>query len=350
MVGPPPPDWIVDPEAVQVFQVRDGLWSLRLPLPWPEISHVMAYVLEQEGGGVTLVDCGTAGHPSCWDALVGGLAGAGVEVADVRDLVLTHAHSDHLGLATRIVAESGCTAWLHPAHQAFSDGATQPERIRAARERRALDEGVPPEIVDYYASVEEEEQGALAPLPAFEDLRAGMRFPSRAGVWEVVETPGHTPSHVSLYQAEQGILIAGDLFARFYAPWFDYGYSDDPVAELEASLRAISALDVAVALPGHGRPIDGEDIAAIVTMYLEEIEKRLTAVEEAVAEGVTPAFPITRRVFGQPPSDFQEVSQFQETIAYLRHLRLTGRVVRERGDDGRFRYAVPAAGAARADG
>ena len=92
----------------------------------------------RDDGGITLIDCGGAGHASAWDALVVALEKSGREVPDIRELVLTHAHSDHLGVAVRIVEESGCTMRMHPAHQAFTDGALDPVGIYAARERRAL--------------------------------------------------------------------------------------------------------------------------------------------------------------------------------------------------------------------
>jgi glyoxylase-like metal-dependent hydrolase (beta-lactamase superfamily II) len=336
MVGPTPTDRSIDPAAVAVFEVRPGLWNLRLPLAWPAITHVNAVVLARAEGGVTLVDCGTAGHPSCWDALVAGLAEAGYQITDVADLVITHAHSDHFGLAARIVAESGCTMWMHPAHEAFTDGARDPEQIYAARERRALAEGVPRAIVHDFAHVGEETDFALGPLPPFRELHNGMRIPSGIGAWDVVETPGHSPSHICLYQADERLLILGDLVSRIFAPWYDYGYTPDPVGELAASLDLAAKLDVTLALPGHGRPI--EDVADVIAMHREEIDRRVALVEAEVANAPGPAYDIGLRVFGAPESMMQAVGHLQETMAYLRHLRLAGRVVREELPTGIFRY------------
>ncbi len=339
MVGPTPYDRSIDPAAVAVFEVRPGLWSLRLPLAWPGITHVNAVVLARAEGGVTLVDCGTAGHPTCWDALVAALQEAGFGIADVVDLVITHAHSDHLGLAARIVAESGCTMWMHPAHEAFTDGAREPEKIYAARERRALAEGVPPEILRHFASVGEETDFALGPLPPYRELRSGMQIPSSLGSWDVIETPGHSPSHVCLYQADERLLLLGDLVSRVFAPWYDYGYTPDPVAELAGSLELVATLDVELALPGHGRPI--EDLADVIAMHRGEIARRVSLVETEVGNAPGPAYEIGLRVFGAPASMMQAVAHLQETMAYLRHLRLAGRVVREELPTVVFRYSVP---------
>ena len=338
MVGPTPDIRSIDPAKVAVFEVRPGLWNIRIPLVWPGISHVNVAVLAGADGGITLVDCGTAGDPTCWDALLNGLAETGHGIADVTDLVITHAHSDHFGLATRVVAESGCTMWMHPAHEAFTDSALEPERIHAARERRARAEGVPEDVIDQYSDTGEETDFALTPLPVFNELHSGMQIPSALGPWDVLETPGHSPSHVCLYQPEQRLLILGDLVSRIFAPWYDYGYTADPVAELAASLALVEGLDVDVALPGHGRPI--EDLAEIIVMHEEELERRLGLVEAEVAREPGPAYQIGMRAFGPSPSMMAEVGRLQEAMACLRHLRLQGRVVRDVLPSGVFRYRL----------
>lgn len=346
MVGPTPDVRSIDPGAVGVFEVRPGVWSLRIPLVWPGISHVNAVVLESEGPGVTLVDCGTAGHHTCWEGLVNGLAGTGHGIEDVTDLVVTHAHSDHFGLAAKVVEESGCTMWMHPAHEAFTDGARDPERIHAARERRARAEGVPEQDLPAYADTGEETDFALWPLPPFRELEHGSRIASRLGPWDVLETPGHSPSHVCLHQPQARVLLLGDLVSRVFAPWYDYGYTPDPVAELTASLDLVAGLDVELALPGHGRPISGEDLTGIIEMHREEIASRLELVEAEVARQPGPAYEIGVRAFGESPSMMAEVGRLQEAMACLRHLRLRGRVVREVLPSGVFRYSLAPGGTA----
>jgi glyoxylase-like metal-dependent hydrolase (beta-lactamase superfamily II) len=227
--------------------------------------------------------------------------------------------------------------WMHPAHQAFTDAAVEPERIYAARERRALAEGVPPEEVHDYADVGEEREAALGPLPRFSALRDGTVVDSTLGPWRTLETPGHTPSHVCLYHEAERLLVIGDLVSRIYAPWFDYGYSADPVAEFLASLDLVDRLDVELALPGHGRPI--EDVADVVAMHREELHTRVELVAAAVAAEPGTAYDLGRRVFREVDHSYEAVSRLLETMAYLKHLRATGRVVRTAGRDGVFLYS-----------
>lgn len=327
MVGPAPESWSVDPGAVGTFEVRPGLWTLRLPVAWSDITHVNAYLLERPDGGVTLVDCGSAGDDTCWDALVTAIGRAGHDVSDVRELVVTHPHSDHFGVARQLVEETGCTMRMHPAHEAFTDGTNEPDRIRAARRRRALREGVPEELVHLYSDVREETEGAQAPLPAFTPLREGDTFETVHGTWHALETPGHAPGHLVFHQPESRLLLVADLISRTFAPWFDYGYTEDTVAEFRGSLERALDLAVDVSLPGHGRPI--EDHRDLVASHLRDLRQRLDDTVAAVAEGPTHAYGLCARVFDPADTDQGTVWQMVEMVAYLRHLRLTGRIVRD---------------------
>src|ERR1041385_6398530 len=87
-----------------------GLHRLPLPIPFQD-GPVNAYLAE--GESLTLIDCGTRTDES-YKALVDGLASRGYKIADIQRLLITHHHTDHLGLAERIVAESGAEVWAHP--------------------------------------------------------------------------------------------------------------------------------------------------------------------------------------------------------------------------------------------
>lgn len=336
MVGPPPESWAVDPARAGAWEIVPGLWQLRLPLPWDTIATVNAFAIAREDG-VMLVDCGSAGDPSCREALAAGIAAAGLSLADVRLLVATHTHSDHVGLAAWVVEESGCRFLMHPASAHFYDAMREPERIAALRRARAAREGVPPERLDDCADVREELQGVLAPVAPDAPLVDGVRLPSLLGDWEVVETPGHAPSHVCLVQRESGLAIVGDLVARTFAPYLDYGYTPDPVAELLASLDRVDAIDgVRLGLPGHGRPL--EDVERAIATYRDGIRGRLDETRAAVAAGPAGAYEVTRRVFGEPTSDQSAVWLMTEVLCYLKHLRDAGAVVRDENARGAYRY------------
>ena len=90
---------------------------------------VNVYLLE-EPGGITIVD---AGLPGYWGDLQRELAAMGRSMEDVRAVVLTHAHDDHIGFAERIRSERGTPIHLHEA-----DAALAPWRGQAEERGRRL--------------------------------------------------------------------------------------------------------------------------------------------------------------------------------------------------------------------
>jgi glyoxylase-like metal-dependent hydrolase (beta-lactamase superfamily II) len=336
LVGPPPESWSVADEEAGAREVLPGLWRLRLPVAWESVGHVNAYAISRDDG-ILLVDCGGAGHPSCERALERSLNEAGASLSDVRLLLGTHVHSDHIGLAAWVVERTGAELWMHPDTAHFYDAMREPERIGAARERRARAEGVPDELMRDFRDVREETDGALAPIEPHRPLYEGLMVSSGLGDWEVLHTPGHAPSHVALVQRDHGVAILGDILSPRFTPYFDYGYTPDPVGEYLASLDRIDAIpEIEIGLLGHGRPTD--DVRAGIAMHREGVAAQVAAVEAAVGEGAAGAFEITRRVFGPPEGGEFGVWNMTQTLGYLRHLRLAGAVVREEADDGRFRY------------
>jgi glyoxylase-like metal-dependent hydrolase (beta-lactamase superfamily II) len=208
----------------------------------------------------------------------------------------------------------------------------EPQRIEAARRRRAREEGVPEDDLPFYGDVREETDGVLAPVDPDRPLRDG----ERVGPWEVLETPGHAPSHISLVDRERGAVILGDLLAPVFAPWYDYGYTPDPVAEFLRSLDRVAALGpLGLALPGHGRALD--DLPRIIEDHRRGVAGRLEATLDAVRAEQDGAFAITRRVFGDL-APIAMVWRVTEIACYLRHLRLAGVITREEDARGYFRY------------
>jgi len=348
MVGPPPESWSVDVQDAGAREVAPGIWRLRLPLPWRWNPHVNAYALALDGG-IALVDCGGAGDPSCAEALERALDVTGHALGDVRVLIGTHTHSDHIGLAELVLERSGAQFWMHRASAHFYDATRDPERVRAARERRARAEGVPAELLDEFADVREETDGVMSAVDGDRELVDGAPLPAPLRDWEVLETPGHAPSHVSLVNRARGIVIAGDVLGPAFTPYFDYGYSPDPLGEYLGSLERLERLeDIRLVLPGHGRPL--ADVSGVIALHRQGVGERLAAAQAAVADGAAGAWEITARMYAERPAGMLGIGHMTVALACLRHLRLRGRVIRERARDGSFGYSAAGAPARSAAG
>ena len=81
-------------------------------------SIVNGYLVE-EGGEVTIVDAGVSG---LWSRLPAELAAMGRTLDDVRAIVLTHGHTDHIGFAERARRERGWPVSVHEVDAALARG------------------------------------------------------------------------------------------------------------------------------------------------------------------------------------------------------------------------------------
>jgi glyoxylase-like metal-dependent hydrolase (beta-lactamase superfamily II) len=335
MTGPAPGSWAVEAGAAGARPVTDGVWRLRLPTSWPGIDHANAYVVEREDG-IMLVDTGPGGDRSNAAALERALDATGHALADVRVLAITHAHSDHLGVARHVLDASGAELWLHPDDDHFHLAVREPERTYARREARARREGVPEARLDDFASVQEEVAGGAGDLRADHELLPGVTLPSALGDWEVVPAPGHAPSQVLLVQPEHRLAIVGDAICIAFGSWMDYGWTDDPVGEWQATLDALEGLGpIDFALPGHGRPIT--DVPPVIAEHRAGLDGLLDGVRRALGDGSGTAYELMERVHGHTDDGIEAIGHMTETLCVLRHLRLRGEVERDVADTHTYR-------------
>ena len=211
-------------------------------------SIVNSYLVE-EGGEVTIID---AGAPGLWSLVPRELEAMGRRLDDVRAIVLTHGHSDHVGYAERARRERGWPVLVHEDDEALATGRTKntPGKVRMrlgpilgfgwGSARRGLLR-VPPLV-----EVATFGDGATLDLP---------------GSPRVILVPGHTPGSAALHLPLHDVLCIGDAIATYsvtdgyrgprIAPFgFDYEQARDSLARLEG----VSARMV---LPGHGDAFTG---------------------------------------------------------------------------------------------
>ena len=317
-----------------------GLWRLRLPLPWPGVPHCNAWAIAS-GSGIVLVDTGMH-QPGSLAQLERALDQVNLKLEHVRQLVCTHAHSDHWGQAAPIRERAGCELWLHPNHAHATRAAEDPAAARARRIEVARTSGVSEEALKRYAErVKEIPSGIAELIEPDHDLVPGVEIDTDLGVWTVHETPGHAPSHICLFQRERRLLISGDHVLGRISLYYDYGWTPDPVGEFLGSLDVVDALDARLALSGHGRPF--VDVPGHIAGNRELVAQRLDAVRGAVGSAGLTAVEITPHVYGEPLSEFNAQWRLSETLCYLTHLERLGEVVRE-PDGGVERWVASGAG------
>ena len=218
------------------MQLNDDVHVLALPMVRDGQTHILnvSLILDADQGP-TLVD---AGLPGQMDAIETALGEAGLAVADLRRIFLTHQDIDHIGSLRALVQASGARVLAHEVEAPFIDGTgvpryARPEVLEARPEMRPIIERILPTPVD-----ERVQDGALL------DLAGGVR---------VVFTPGHTVGHTCLYLERTGTVIAGDALTsadgRLQGP--NPGATQD-MATAAGSVRRLAELDVRAIVCYHG--------------------------------------------------------------------------------------------------
>ena len=184
-------------------------------------EHVIGSYVVETDDGPALFDCGPT---TCVDALKEGLRGRGLELRDVRDLLLSHIHLDHAGAAGVLVRE-------HPGLQVHVSaiGAphlVDPSRLEASARR-------------LYGDTFDDLWGELAPVPEANVHVVGESVLGLA----CFPTPGHASHHVC-YLAADGTLYAGDAAGVRIEPHQEVlPPTPPPEFDLDVWLRTLDELE-----------------------------------------------------------------------------------------------------------
>jgi glyoxylase-like metal-dependent hydrolase (beta-lactamase superfamily II) len=309
-------------------KVLPGLWRLRLPLPWPGVPHGNAWAIAA-GSGVVLVDTGSY-EAGSMQQLDRAMDQVNLKVEHVRLLACTHAHTDHWGQAAPIRDRSGCEFLVHPNHEHATRSFQDPEAALARRIEVGRQSGVPEEALRrFFERAKDMPSGIARLIEPDRPLVPGVEIDTDLGTWSVYETPGHAPSHVCLFQPERRILISGDHVLGRISLYYDYGWTPDPVGEFLHSLDVVDELDARLALSGHGKPF--VDVHGHIEGNRALVHERVEAAIASLADGGggLVAVQIAPAVFGEELTQYNAGWRLQETLCYLRHLEVQGRVARE---------------------
>jgi glyoxylase-like metal-dependent hydrolase (beta-lactamase superfamily II) len=212
------------------------------------------YIIEDDDG-ITIVD---AGLPKSWDSLQDALRELRRPATDIRVVLLTHAHFDHVGFASRAQAQLGVPVLCHVADHALTR--THPLRYKRSRS-----------LVFYLWNP----GGAvtLAQMIAMGALRSqGPRQLGELNADGALEVPahpralathGHTLGHVSLHFPDRDAVICGDALVTLdpytgkTGPRLVARAATADVPLNLASLDAIAQTGARAVLPGHGEPWTG---------------------------------------------------------------------------------------------
>jgi glyoxylase-like metal-dependent hydrolase (beta-lactamase superfamily II) len=216
-----------------------------------EDAHTNWYLVEDQGE-VTVVD---AGVPTSWDLLGPALEDIGRRPDDVRAVVLTHAHFDHIGFAERARSELEVPVHVHENDVPLTRHPLQYSHERPRTRYFATQVRALPIVASLLRS------RAFWPRPIAEVRPFSAEPPQVPGSPRLVATPGHTLGHVGFHFPERDAVIAGDALVAVDPYTARPGPRIVAGAATADSRRNLSALDAladteaGTVLTGHGPPL-----------------------------------------------------------------------------------------------
>jgi len=300
---------------------------LAIPTPF-YVGDVNVYLIKEDP--ITLIDVGPKTKEAS-DALRQKLAANGVHIADVRRIVLTHAHEDHCGLARQVRDEAkDAEVFVHSWETGHLFGRLAREEHRNLLRRS----GVPEQVLEEMRALYENISLLTDSLDdgEFKTLNDGAELEFESGSLRVVHTPGHTPGSCSFVREADRTLICGDCVLKRITP--NPVLSPDPIdpakrfrslAEYMVSLAKLREFRPTLAYGGHGEPVT--DFEEIFNRYIRAIDERQRRVLSLVSSAGVTAFEIAKKLF--PDSFDHDVHRFlaiSESVAHLDYAESEGKI------------------------
>jgi hydroxyacylglutathione hydrolase len=217
--------------------VADGVWRVRGGMP----RRMNVYLIEDDGGGVTVFDAGVKGMGRAIVSAASGLGG-------INRVVLGHAHVDHRGAGNEL---GDAPILCHPADRADAEGDGGQHYVHM--------ELLPPHARLIYPRLFKLWDGgpvAIAGAVDDGDDVSGFR---------AVHLPGHSPGQIALLRERDGVALTTDVFYTLDVrtglkapPAPAHPAFQQDLEQARASIRRLAELAPSAAWPGHAEPVTGD--------------------------------------------------------------------------------------------
>ena len=309
-----------------------GVRRIPVPVPFAEAGGpANVYVIEEDGGGLSLFDAGI-GTREGRDALLAGFRAIGRSVGEVRRIFVSHGHIDHYGYARAAQEESGAPVYAHVRDHDKLTGRDRTAQRLALYADYLSRLGAPLEILAHVRLHWQDAARMARPIEHVEPLAEGTRLRFARFSAEVLHLPGHTPGLVCLWVAEHGVLFSDDHLLERVSPnpLLDLEGQREPthraLVEYVRSARRARDLPAQLVAPGHGEPFTGH--VELIDRLLAFYDKRQARILELLGDGPLTAAQLAPRVFprAQPTQLYLILS---EVVGNLEVLEQRGSVHRE---------------------
>lgn len=319
--------------------IPEGMHRVKITMSFP-LRWVNSYVLSEPDGTITIIDPGPR-NSETEQEWIDALAGLGLTFGDIRQIVLTHHHPDHLGLSGWMQQLTGAPVRMSTRSRQEADVMWGPE----ASMNTILPDyyslhGMPEDKTEQMYEHMEAFTSQITPLPNVTPIEDGEWLGMGGKQWVAVETGGHAPGHLSFYAPESMEILCGDAVLPQISPNISLqpGSDPQPLLSYMEGLHRLGTLNVRQAYPGHRNPF--ATFTERTVHLLAHHEERLQKMTERIQESPAKAYDICVYMFGNRLGTHQLRFAMSETLAHLQELIRREVVQQEQQSDGYILFST----------
>jgi len=314
-----------------IEEVTQNIYKIEIPLPGNPLGNLNSYLIKAEGRFL-VIDTGM-NCSECLREMQSSLKRLEVDL-ERTDFFITHMHVDHLGLVEQLASKSSKIYFCHKEASIANHYGSQFEKMWQNFHVLYLSNGFPEgelrTVIDNHPGLKYGLKGRVN----FSLVKEGDYILISDFQFRCIETPGHSPGHMCLYEANKKILISGDHILFGITPnLLSWPEMEDSLSNYLASLDKVYFYDVSLVLSGH-RKI-WYDHRKRINELREHHQHRLHEVLSALEYGKRNAFQVASLISWDinynrwksfPP--LQKWFAVGETLAHLNYLEQKGLVRR----------------------
>jgi glyoxylase-like metal-dependent hydrolase (beta-lactamase superfamily II) len=311
-------------------EILPGIYQLKIPIPNNPLENTNVYLV-RGGDGALLIDAGWNGEEA-FQSLKNQLSDIGIDLKDISQVIVTHAHGDHYGLVGMVKQHSQAKIYLHYLEEnLLTSRYKNLEETLNQTEQWFHSNGAPDdELPAPRPSLSGRRRFTNPTLPDI-TLRGDETIPVGEFNLQVVWTPGHSTGHICLYESTKKVLFAGDHVLPITTPNISLQppSEDNPLGDFLNSLNKVRQLDVNLVLPAH------EHIFSNLQNRVDEIiqhhQQRISEILEALKTKPKTAYQISNEITWMPELGgvgFQNLTMWDkrmavsETLAHLKAMEV----------------------------
>ncbi len=227
-----------------VEEILPNLYRVEIPLPQSPLRAVNSYLIKAQGRFL-IIDTGM-NREECRRAMLSNLERLDVDLKKT-DFFITHLHTDHLGLVANLATDTS-VVYFNRQEASALDFHRHWQELSVFYHSNGFPEGELRKALESHPGYRYHLRGEVD----FHILKEGSTIEIGDYCFRCIETPGHSPGHMCLYEANKKLLISGDHILRDITSNISPGSKEqNPLKEYLASLDKVYALEVALVLPGH---------------------------------------------------------------------------------------------------